>query len=77
MGAISQPEPVKLFIGLIASDPAIFDECRGLLVERLGPVGTASDVFDFDFPDYKGKTYRPFFHETRKKYSRQMQARKS
>ncbi len=52
MGAISQPEPVKLFVGMIASEPATFDECRVLLVERLGPVGIASDVFDFDFTDY-------------------------
>ncbi len=52
MGNAAEPEPAKLFVGMLAQDPAWLDRATALLEECFGPVELASDTFDFDYTDY-------------------------
>lgn len=52
MGTITEPGPVKLFVGMLASRPQWFDEAEGLLVKRYGPVDVTSKVMPFAYTDY-------------------------
>ena len=44
--------PVKLFTGVLASDPALFSSVKTVLQERYGPVDLESDVIPFTFTNY-------------------------
>jgi len=52
MGRICDPQPVKLFVGMLAGKPAWFDRAEAALVERYGPVDIASETWDFTWTDY-------------------------
>jgi hypothetical protein len=52
MGVIRNPIPAKLFTGMLSPDPALFDECAGLLHAAYGPLDYESDVMPWDTTDY-------------------------
>jgi Domain of unknown function (DUF4416) len=52
MGTPRKPEPVKLFMSIIALDHEAFDEGLKALCSDFGKVDTLSDPFLFDFTDY-------------------------
>src|SRR2546428_3581930 len=52
MGAIRSFNPVKLFVGVLVSDPKLISEVETRLVEAFGPIDHRSDVIPFDFTDY-------------------------
>ncbi|MGB9920721.1 MAG: DUF4416 family protein [Moorellales bacterium] len=52
MGRAREPEPVKLFVGVLAAVPEMLPEVRGRLEEVLGPVDLASPVWDFHYTRY-------------------------
>jgi len=52
MGAIVETGPVKLFVGMLAGDPARFTEAETLLVERYGAVDLSSEVLPFEYTEY-------------------------
>jgi hypothetical protein len=52
MGEIHAPIPVKLFTGMLSSEPALFDECAGLLFSAYGPLDYESDIMPWDKTDY-------------------------
>lgn len=52
MGTMRPPKPVKLFVGMLSSDAALFAECGSFLAEAYGPVDAASDVVPWEHTDY-------------------------
>jgi hypothetical protein len=52
MGSIRSFNPVKLFVGVLVSDPKMVTPVRERLVESFGPIDHASAVIPFDFTDY-------------------------
>ena len=52
MGIPTTPLPVKLFIGMLAADPGLFDQCAVLLAGHYGPVESESPVWGWYASDY-------------------------
>ena len=52
MGSIRSFNPVKLFVGVLVSDPKLIDAVQTRLINTYGPVDHRSDVIPFDFTDY-------------------------
>lgn len=52
MGVIRTPLPVKLFTGMFSPEPALFEECAGLLSASYGPIDLESDVLPWNTTDY-------------------------
>lgn len=52
MGIIRNPIPAKLFSGLLSPEPALLEECTGLLCATYGPLDHESDVMLWDTTDY-------------------------
>jgi len=52
MGTIHHPQPVKLFVGMLAARPEWLAEAETLLVGQFGAVDVASDLIPFDQTDY-------------------------
>jgi len=52
MGTIHEPEPVKLFVGMLAAKHEWLAEAETVLVGHFGPVDLASDVWPFTQTDY-------------------------
>jgi len=52
MGKAEPPKPVKLFVGLLTSRPAVVPGVLKSLEERLGPVDYSSDFMEFKFTRY-------------------------
>src|SRR6476620_362568 len=52
MGSIRSFNPVKLFVGVLVSDPKLIDAVQTRLANVYGPVDHRSDVIPFDFTDY-------------------------
>jgi hypothetical protein len=46
------PRPVKLFVGMLSSDTALFEACKDLLLEKYGPVDYQSDSVPWNFTDH-------------------------
>ena len=46
------PRPVKLFVGMLSSDAALFEACKDLLHEKYGPVDYQSAIVPWDFTDH-------------------------
>lgn len=59
MGEIYQPLPVKLFLGVIFSDPQNLPAVRRRVEAELGPVELESPVYDFDYTNYYEKEMGP------------------
>ncbi|MDD5131187.1 MAG: DUF4416 family protein [bacterium] len=55
MGAIRKVEKVKLIIGMIAGDPALFGKAALHLVKIYGPADFTSDIVPFDKTSYYEK----------------------
>ena len=52
MGEIRDPQPVKVFVGILTHLPSSLPQLRGSLEEHLGPIDYESQLLDFDFTDY-------------------------
>jgi hypothetical protein len=52
MGAIKEPQPVKLIIGMFTQEPHLFDVAQERLSERFGPVDYESQLLPFDHTRY-------------------------
>jgi hypothetical protein len=52
MGDVRQPQPVKVFVGLLTAKPLALPVLNGLLEERFGPVDCESPLLDFAYTDY-------------------------
>jgi len=59
MGRITPAEPVKLFIGMISNQTALFDEVRPPLVARFGPTDLESPVYPWTHTAYYEKELGP------------------
>ena len=55
MGMLRPPLPAKLFIGMLARDPARFKDCARRLSEQYGPVDMQSGVLPWEHSNYYGK----------------------
>jgi len=55
MGKPLAPKPVKLFLGMISRDPALFDECSRLFAREYGSVDIASSTMPWDHSAYYRK----------------------
>ena len=55
MGAVHAFNPVKLFIGVLVSNPKLLKEVESRLSGAYGPIDHRSDVLPFDFTDYYEK----------------------
>ncbi|MDH7573216.1 MAG: DUF4416 family protein [Clostridia bacterium] len=52
MGRVTEPQPVKLFVGVLAAAAEFLPAVRGRLEAELGPVDLASPLWDFAFTRY-------------------------
>lgn len=52
MREIRSPIPVKLFIGMLSPDPALFDVCTDLVCKEYGPVDFRSELIPWIDSDY-------------------------
>jgi len=52
MGVLRQPLPVKLFVGLLSSDPGLIDACSRQLAVQYGPADRQSVDLPWDHSDY-------------------------
>lgn len=59
MGQAREPQPVKIFVGILTSQSALLPKLGNLLEERLGPIDVESDILDFDYTRYYEKEMGP------------------
>ena len=59
MGAIKEPEPVKLIMPMITGHAELFDLAKQALVGRFGPVDYESLLLPFDHTDYYEAEFGP------------------
>jgi hypothetical protein len=52
MAKIHGPLPVKLFIGMLSPEPALFDTCAKILCEEYGPLDFESTILPWDKTAY-------------------------
>lgn len=52
MGQIRPPLPVKMFVGMLSSEPDLFDVCSQILQKEYGPVDAASEFMPWVNSDY-------------------------
>ena len=52
MGIIRNPIPVKLIIGMLSPDRALFDACSDVLCREYGPIDLQSEVLPWSNTDY-------------------------
>ena len=52
MAKIRDPLLVKLFIGMLSPDPALFHDCAKILCREYGPIDFQTDVLPWDKTDY-------------------------
>ena len=52
MGEIREPQPVKVFVGVLTANIHILPELKEALEQKLGPVTLQSEVLDFNYTDY-------------------------
>jgi len=52
MGAITEPKPVKLFVGMLAAKSEWFAAAEEALVAQFGAIDLASDEMPFGWTDY-------------------------
>jgi hypothetical protein len=55
MGAVQRITPVKLIVGLISKDEALFYKVADVLQKQFGAIDYKSNVYDFDYTDYYKK----------------------
>ncbi|MBI4830392.1 MAG: DUF4416 family protein [Candidatus Lindowbacteria bacterium] len=59
MGQIRTPDPVKLFVGMLAEDADLFGAAQKEMTARFGAVDVTSEVMPFNFTDYYTKEMGP------------------
>lgn len=52
MGEVRDPQPVKMFVGVLTAQPSALTELRGSLEKHLGPVDCESKLLDFTYTDF-------------------------
>jgi hypothetical protein len=52
MGTIHHPLPVKLFIGMLSPEPALFETCAEILKNEYGPLDHESALLPWNRTDY-------------------------
>jgi Domain of unknown function (DUF4416) len=52
MGEVREPQPVKVFVGILTALPSALTELRGSLEEEFGPVDCESQLLKFDYTSY-------------------------
>jgi hypothetical protein len=52
MGTIRNPLPVKLFVGMLSSDPLLFDAALSILCKQYGPLDHESAVLPWNMTHY-------------------------
>jgi hypothetical protein len=52
MGEVREPQPVKVFVGILTAQPSALTELRGSLERQLGPADCESQLLDFAYTDY-------------------------
>lgn len=52
MALIRNPLPVKLFVGMLSPEPALFDACIEILSKEYGSIDYQSDVLPWDKTEY-------------------------
>ncbi len=52
MGEVRDPQPVKVFVGILTAQPSALAELRGSLEEQFGPVDCESELLEFAYTDY-------------------------
>jgi len=52
MGKIKTPIPVKLFVGMLSTEPSLFDVCADILCKEYGPLDHCSDILPWSDTEY-------------------------
>ena len=52
MGEVREPQPVKVFVGILTALSSTLTELRGSLEEQFGPVDIESQLLQFDYTNY-------------------------
>jgi hypothetical protein len=52
MGEVREPQPVKVFVGILLALPSTLPELHALLEDQLGPIDTQSHLLEFDYTNY-------------------------
>lgn len=52
MGKLTDPKPVKLFIGMLSHDVSLFDEIKKVLKKPFGKVDMESDIWPWEHTQY-------------------------
>jgi len=52
MSDLRQPIPVKLFVGMISSEPSLFNECAEFLCSEFGPLDLQAPIVPWDQTEY-------------------------
>jgi hypothetical protein len=52
MGEVREPQPVKVFVGVLLALPSALPEVRALLAEQFGPADCESQLLEFSYSDY-------------------------
>jgi len=52
MGEVREPQPVKVFVGILLALPSTLPELHALLEDQLGPIDTQSQLLEFDYTNY-------------------------
>jgi hypothetical protein len=59
MGDILPPKPVKLFIGMLSTEPALFDICADIVCRDYGPIDYQSGIVPWTYSDFYQKEMGP------------------
>jgi hypothetical protein len=52
MGEVREPQPVKVFVGILLALSSTLPKLRALLAEQFGPVDCESQLLEFAYTDY-------------------------
>ena len=55
MAKITEPKPVKLFVGMLSQDVSLFEQLKGKLVNLNGPTDIESDIWPWEHTNYYEK----------------------
>lgn len=73
MGEIKSPQPVKLFIGILSSQPELFPEIHKALQRKFGPIDHETDFIPFTFTTYYNQSMGELIQKQFLSFSRLIQ----